>query len=394
MSAPLPLIPKPGVGQSNWHPPMWAVIDRVNELAEIIRDIAGSSLLAGSGISITPNDAGDTIIVTNTAVLDTEQIVDAVAAALVAGNNNLIIAYDDALNTITLTAQTSSETVRDTMGTALVAGANITITVNDTLDTITIAGTGGGSTDPEIVRDTMATALVGGTGVTVTPNDGADTITVATTITQYTDEQVDDRVSSLLVAGRDIIKTYNDGANTLTIDADGNSGPQPIDHGLLAWNFDPALVQNSQIPTAGILWIMKLRLDRARSLTGLPSHCTVAGAGLSNSFAALLDASGNRVALSADQSTNWQSTGYKPNAFASAYAAAAGYYYGVFLVGAGTTLPSWPRGGNNSGVNMGITPPGLRSGTSGTGLTAVPSSVTLSGVAALNTPIFMGLSGT
>lgn len=40
-------------------------------------------------------------------------------------------------------------------------------------------GGGGGSTDPEVVRDTIAAALVAGSArVTVTPNDTADTITV------------------------------------------------------------------------------------------------------------------------------------------------------------------------------------------------------------------------
>lgn len=38
---------------------------------------------------------------------------------------------------------------------------------------------GGGSTDPEIVRDTMATALVAGTNITITVDDPGDTITIA-----------------------------------------------------------------------------------------------------------------------------------------------------------------------------------------------------------------------
>lgn len=78
-----------------------------------------------------------------------------------------------------LDTSAAAELIRDTMGTALVAGANVTITPNDAGDTITIAATGGGSTDPEVVRDTMATALVAGSNVTITPNDAGDTITIA-----------------------------------------------------------------------------------------------------------------------------------------------------------------------------------------------------------------------
>ncbi len=108
---------------------------------ELIRDTIGTALVAGANVTITPNDAGDTI---------------AVAAAA-----------------------TDPEVVRDTMATALVAGANVTITPDDTANTITIASSGGGVTDPEVVRDTMAAALVAGTNVTITPNDAADTITIA-----------------------------------------------------------------------------------------------------------------------------------------------------------------------------------------------------------------------
>ena len=43
-----------------------------------------------------------------------------------------------------LTTAAAPELIRDTMGTALVAGENITITPDDTNDTITIAATGGG----------------------------------------------------------------------------------------------------------------------------------------------------------------------------------------------------------------------------------------------------------
>lgn len=73
------------------------------------------------------------------------------------------------------------ELIRDTMATDLVAGANVTITPDDGANTITIASSGGGTTDVEVVRDTIATALVAGTNVTITPNDGADTITIAAT---------------------------------------------------------------------------------------------------------------------------------------------------------------------------------------------------------------------
>jgi hypothetical protein len=116
-----------------------------------------------------------------------------------------------------------AEFIRDTIGATLVAGTNVTITVNDAADTITIAATGGGgggsltvqegdttvssaattldfdgtyfniTESPageanvaldttqlaELIRDTIGTALAAGSGLTVTVNDPADTITIS-----------------------------------------------------------------------------------------------------------------------------------------------------------------------------------------------------------------------
>jgi hypothetical protein len=108
-----------------------------------------------------------------------------------------------------------AEGVRDVIGAALVAGANITITVNDAGDTITIAST----TDQEVIRDTMGTALVAGTNVTITPNDAANTITIASTSTSGLDaEGVRDTMAAALVAGANITIAANDAGDTITID--------------------------------------------------------------------------------------------------------------------------------------------------------------------------------
>lgn len=76
---------------------------------EQVRDVIGAALVAGSNITITPNDGADTITIASTG------------------------GYTD-------------EQVRDVIGAALVAGSGVTITVNDAGDTITLASSGGGST--------------------------------------------------------------------------------------------------------------------------------------------------------------------------------------------------------------------------------------------------------
>lgn len=108
-----------------------------------------------------------------------EFIRDTIGAALVAGTR-VTITVDDPGNTITITSDDAStaEFVRDTIGTALVAGSGISVTVNDGADTITIASTITQYTD-EMVDDRVAVLLVAGVGVTLAYNDGANTLTVS-----------------------------------------------------------------------------------------------------------------------------------------------------------------------------------------------------------------------
>jgi hypothetical protein len=117
---------------------------------------------------------------------------------------------------IDITAE--AERIRDVIGTALVAGSNITITVNDPGDTITIASAAG-YTD-EQARDAIGTALVAGSNISITVNDPSDTITIAATgiPSAYTDEQAQDAVGNILTDSTTIDFTYNDGANTITAD--------------------------------------------------------------------------------------------------------------------------------------------------------------------------------
>ena len=78
--------------------------------------------------------------------------------------------------------------VDDRVNALLVAGSNVTLTYNDTANTLTIA-----STQPSTT----------------------DNLTEGSTNKYYTDERVDDRVNGLLVAGSGITLTYDDAANSI-----------------------------------------------------------------------------------------------------------------------------------------------------------------------------------
>lgn len=108
---------------------------------ELIRDTIGTALTAGTGITVTVNDAGDTITLATT-----------------------ITQYTD-------------EMARDALGTALVAGSNVTITVDDNANTITIAAAGGGGATNLSYTAAPTNGVVAsdtGTDATLTLADGTN----------------------------------------------------------------------------------------------------------------------------------------------------------------------------------------------------------------------------
>ena len=123
------------------------------------------TLTASTGISITTNDSTDTITITNSAPNVTQNVFTTIA---VAGQSSVV-------------ADTSTDTL------TLVAGNNVTITTNDSTDSITINAThpntftniavaGQNSLLADNVNDTLT--LVGAGGITITTNDSTDTVTI------------------------------------------------------------------------------------------------------------------------------------------------------------------------------------------------------------------------
>lgn len=124
-----------------------------------------------------------------------EEAQDAVAAALV-GSGNVSVTYDDATDTITVdTSALNEEEVEDAVSTLLSGGTGISLSYDDANDTLTIDGFSGSHTDltdvssddhhsrytDEEAQDAAASMVSGGDGVDTNYDDANDTLTVSST---------------------------------------------------------------------------------------------------------------------------------------------------------------------------------------------------------------------
>lgn len=133
------------------------------------------------------NDAGELVLVDGSGYTD-EMARDAIGAALVAGAG-VDIVINDAGDTITIGlsgggAGYTDEQARDAIGAALVAGAGISIVVNDGADTITIA------CSEEFIQDTFANILADDSDIDFTYDDVTPKVTAAIKPARVTNAQL------------------------------------------------------------------------------------------------------------------------------------------------------------------------------------------------------------
>lgn len=118
--------------------------------------------------------------------------------SVVPGNNIDVDNTDPANPVVSVESLTSVdvtdfvEAAQDAVAAMLAQGTGVTLSYDDTANTLTITGTAG--TDTEAVRDAIGVALIGTGVISVLPNDAADTITISSAATQNsTDAALRDR---------------------------------------------------------------------------------------------------------------------------------------------------------------------------------------------------------
>jgi hypothetical protein len=170
----------------------------------------------------------------------------------------------------------------------------------------------------------------------------------------------------------------------------------PSDHGYLAWAYDVANASGTTNLAAGALMLVKVKLPVAATITNVVCHLAGPGATLTagQNLAALFDATGARLGITADQSAAWTTVGPKAMALTAPVAAPAGAYY-VGLLFNGTTTPAFSRSVAASATtiaNAGLTGAAFRFASSGTGQTAMPASFSPAAASGNAGAIWAGLS--
>lgn len=151
---------------------------------------------------------------------------------------------------------------------------------------------------------------------------------------------------------------------------------RPQDHGLIAWSFPPEVAANASAPSAGLLQVVRLKLAVARSITNVHLYISsTAGTSMTagQNFAGIFQGT-TPLGWTADQSTNWQSTGEQKMALASGpFSAAAGDLFVAFWARSTGTFPTFARAINVTGqANINLSAANSKYATANSGLTSTP----------------------
>lgn len=171
--------------------------------------------------------------------------------------------------------------------------------------------------------------------------------------------------------------------NAAIVELDENQPPQAADQAMIAWQIDPATNMVATAITSGTVSWSKLWIRQPTTITNVCASIGTVGAALvaGQNFAGLYDAAGNQLGVTADQTANWGTVGFKQMALtAPVVIATPGPYYVAILSNAGTT-PAFARGSALTAtiVNANLTAVDARFATGPAGQTSLPVLVAMAG---------------
>jgi hypothetical protein len=210
-------------------------------------------------------------------------------------------------------------------------------------------------------------------------------------------------VDTTHISGTAAVVTYTSGSQNsdkILVDTGVAAAPvianaTPSDQAAVAWTIDPATCATSAFLTAGVVSLVRCKIPTTTPVNSIMVHVGTAGSGLTTGqcFAAIFDSTGATQLgitddLSADGAGNnnqsFASTGWKTIPLTTPIASltgGSGVWVYIALLANGTTMPkiSCAATLSSSLPQLGIgASTGYRTGTFGTGQTAMPSSITKS----------------
>jgi len=257
---------------------------------------------------------------------------------------------------------------------------------------------------------TQAKVYLDGTTTLATLYDAAGENTVADPTVSGT------TVSFYAVPGNYIIKTSstagtettrvtvnspNPDANTVLTKSVGDTLYVPLERrgalqqNLVGWAFDPAGATGATSLVAGEEVLIRVLAEEDASVNTVTIGLANTPAGVTNAFVGLRSAAGALLGSSADAAAtvNAATVGRLSIPLSASVAVTEGtVYYVSILVGAGTTLPSLARATTNSVLNDGLVAGTYRVMTAGTGLTALPASVTVASATESTTAFYASIA--
>ena len=167
----------------------------------------------------------------------------------------------------------------------------------------------------------------------------------------------------------------------------------PADDGYKTATLAPEACRDSISLTSGKLYLARFRVDERDFAQFITAHVNTAGATLTAAecFAAILDALGNKLDVTGDQSAVWNSTGRKSMSFGGDNFKPGTFWF--VLLANGTTPPQFAGATANPLLdgNGGAAPTRFMQSSAST-FTTIPSSVTLSSCVPTSSGIYLALS--
>lgn len=241
-----------------------------------------------------------------------------------------------------------------------------------------------------------ASATAGTTTITMPATTGtmalvtgtSDAITVGTIELGHSSDTTISRSSAGVIAVEGVVVPTISSSNTLTnktINGDNNTitninrlNAKMVGSGVIAETYDRSTSSSSSVAVSQTIYFVLIGLLKGDVVTNLSVGTTTVSTGATtNAYLALYDTSGNRLAVSSDQTTALDSVGIHTVAMGTPYTVTtSGAYYVAILVNNAGTPPTFGRNNSNSTMTAGVGAGSRLAGTQ-TGQTTMPTTATI-----------------